>query len=178
MTRPDPHTDRQGEWLDRLADFVLANGLAASSLRALASAAGTSDRMLLYYYPDKDAVMAATLERVAARMVGLLAAAAPAQPVAYAALHAQMVPQLRDPAVWPYMRLWLEMAARAAQGDALYARVGEAIGRGFLAWIGSQLACTDGERARLAACLLIKMEGMVLLLSLGLDDAVDQAFAP
>jgi AcrR family transcriptional regulator len=50
--------DRLSLLLDRLADYVLAHGLTASSLRPLARAAGTSDRMLLYYFADKDAVMA------------------------------------------------------------------------------------------------------------------------
>jgi AcrR family transcriptional regulator len=167
--------DRLSHLLDRLADYVLAHGLTASSLRPLARAAGTSDRMLLYYFADKDAVMAATLERIAARMTALLVAAAPPQPLPYAQLRTALAAQLRDPALWPYMRLWLDMAARAAHGDALYARIGESIGRGFLAWAGDQLACAAADRAGLAARLLTEIEGMVLLTSLGLGDAVDAA---
>ena len=61
-------------------------------------------------------------------------------------------------------------------GDhALYARIGESIGRGFLAWAGDQLACAAADRAGLAARLLTEIEGMVLLTSLGLGDAVDAA---
>ena len=169
--------DRLSPLLDRLADYVLAHGLTASSLRPLARAAGTSDRMLLYYFTDKDAVMAATVERIAARMTALLAAAAPPQPLPYAMLRTRLAAQLRDPALWPYMRLWLDMAARAAHGDTLYAGVGEGIGRGFLAWAGEQLACAAADRPALAARLLTEIEGMVLLTSLGLVDAVDAALS-
>ena len=38
--------DRRALLLGKLADHVLAHGLSASSLRPLAKAAGTSDRML------------------------------------------------------------------------------------------------------------------------------------
>ena len=58
--------DRRDALIDRLADHMLAIGIGASSLRTLAKAAGTSDRMLLYYFRDKDELVAATLERIAA----------------------------------------------------------------------------------------------------------------
>ena len=56
MTKPD---SRRTEIVERLADHVLAHGLSASSLRPLAKAAGTSDRMLLYYFADKSEMMTA-----------------------------------------------------------------------------------------------------------------------
>jgi AcrR family transcriptional regulator len=168
-------TARLDPLIDRLADYVLAEGLAASSLRPLARAAGTSDRMLLYYFADKDAVIAAALERVAARMIGLLAMAAPPQPLAPAALRDHLAPLLADPGVWPFMRVWLDMAARAAQGDAGIRTVGAGIGRGFLDWLGQHLDVPPKQRAGAAARLLIEIEGTVLLASLGLDDAITAA---
>lgn len=39
--------------LERMADHVLAAGLRGASLRPLAQVAGTSDRMLLYYFTNK-----------------------------------------------------------------------------------------------------------------------------
>ena len=59
----------------RMADHLLATGLRGASLRPLAAAAGTSDRMLLYYFADKDELLAATLAEVAGRMLPLLEAA-------------------------------------------------------------------------------------------------------
>ena len=137
--------------LDRLADHVLANGLLASNLRPLARGAGISDRMRVSYFTDKEAVLTATLDHVAARLGGLLDAhRAPA-------------------ALWPYMRLWLEIASRAATGDALYRAIGERIGRGFLAWGAAQLDTPDDTDA---ARLLATVEGAMLLKSIGLDDVV------
>lgn len=168
-----PSADRPAAWLDALADHVLAHGIAASSLRALARAAGTSDRMLLYYFSDKDAVLAAVLQHAATRMMALLGVVAPPQPLATAALRMRVLPMLRDPAVAPFMRLWLELAARGAAGDPLARRIGADIGRGFLTWI--EMHSTGGDDRAAAARLLAEIEGTVLLDSLGMRDVVDQA---
>jgi AcrR family transcriptional regulator len=170
-----PQADRHNLLVDRLADYVLAEGLAASSLRPLAKAAGTSDRMLLYYFADKDAVVAAALERISARMVALLDMAAPQQPLAPDALRDHLAPLMQDAAVWPYMRVWLDMAARAAQGDVAIQRVGAGIGQAFLDWLARHLDVAASERGGAAARLLIEIEGTVLLASLGLDDAIAAA---
>jgi len=168
-------TDRHDALIDRLADHVLAHGLSASSLRPLAKAAGTSDRMLLYYFADKDAVIAAALERVAARMVMMLDMAAPPAPLAPVALRDHLAPIMQDALVWPYMRVWLDMAARAAQGDTAIRVVGAGIGRSFLAWLARHLDVPASEQPAAAARLLIEVEGTVLLASLGLDDAIRAA---
>jgi hypothetical protein len=49
--------------------------------------------------------------------------------------------------------------------------VGEQIGRGFLEWGRAQLKSdTDAQRDIDAARLLVSMEGMLFLKSIGLDD--------
>jgi AcrR family transcriptional regulator len=169
MARKD---DRLDQWIDRLADHVLAHGLAASSLRPLARAAGTSDRMLLYYFADKDAIIAAALGRVADRMIAMLDAAAPPAPLEPAALRAHLLPMMGSPMVVPFMRVWLDMAARAAQGDTAIQAIGARIGDGFLVWLARHLAVAEDARAASAVRLLIEIEGTMLLSSLGMDAAI------
>ena len=72
---------RRAAIVERLADHVLVHGLVAASLRPLAKAAGTSDRMLLYYFSDKTEIIAATLQRIAERMVTLLGAHTAPEPL-------------------------------------------------------------------------------------------------
>ena len=54
-----------GERRDQLAegatDYVLEHGLIGLSLRPLAAELGTSDRMLLYHFTDKDDLVATVL---------------------------------------------------------------------------------------------------------------------
>ena len=176
VTKPDT---KRADIIERLTAYVLAQGLSASSLRPLAKAAGTSDRMLLYYFPDKPALIAAVLEEVAARMITLLEAVKAPEPVPAEVLEARLLPMVLDPAVWPFMQLWLEMAAQAARGDEACARVGEGIARGFVAWLEAQLDLADASsRSAAALRLLMTIEGGVLLKSLGLGEGIAAIAAP
>ncbi len=168
--------DRRSDILNGLADHVLAHGLIASSLRALAKAAGTSDRMLLYYFKDKSEIIAATVEVVAARMVLHMNDMASPQRLPLDALVRHLAAVLSDPLFRPYMRLWLEIAGMAARDDPFYTQVGEVIGRGFLTWGAAQIAEeNEGQHIREAAKLLIMIEGIVFLNSIGLNDVVQTA---
>ncbi|MEU2422433.1 TetR/AcrR family transcriptional regulator [Streptomyces sp. NPDC007851] len=57
--RPDPAKRR--DLLEQVRGYVLRNGLADLSLRPLARALGTSDRMLLYYFGTKERMVAEAL---------------------------------------------------------------------------------------------------------------------
>jgi AcrR family transcriptional regulator len=167
---------RRDTILDHLADHVLAHGLAASSLRPLAAAVKTSDRMLLYYFGDKASLIAATLERVAARLVALLDARVTGAPLPLESLIPKVAATVTDPALWPYMCLWLEIATLAARGDAFYRQVGADLGQGFLDWGAAQIdSPTHEARTRDAATLLVMIEGILLLRAVGLGDIAGQA---
>jgi AcrR family transcriptional regulator len=164
---------RRAEIVERLADHVLAHGLVAASLRPLAKAAGTSDRMLLYYFSDKTEIIAATLQQIAERMVILLSARTSAQPLPLGELTLHLSSVVLDDQFWPYMCVWLELASRAGRDDPLYAPIAAQIGTGFLAWGEAQLASDDPtSRARDAAKLLVTIEGMVLVKAIGMGETV------
>ena len=50
-------TEIRQDLLDRATDHVLAEGLIGLSLRPLAAAIGTSDRMLIYHFGSRDALV-------------------------------------------------------------------------------------------------------------------------
>lgn len=162
--------------VERLADHVLAHGLVAASLRPLAKAAGTSDRMLLYYFSDKTEIIAATLQHIAERMVTLLSARTSPEPLPLGELITHLSSVVLDDLFWPYMCVWLELASRAGRSDPLYAPIAMQIGSGFLAWGEAQLSCPDpASRARDAARLLVTIEGMVLVKAIGMGETVDRS---
>lgn len=162
--------DRRDVIIDRLADYVLAEGLSASSLRPLAQAAGISDRMLLYYFKDKAAVIAATLERIYDRLVAVLMTETAQKLMPVDRLRDKLLATLLSDRLWPFMCVWLEVASLAARGDPFYRTVGDQLGRGFLAWGTAQLdSPTPEARDADAARLLVTIEGMALLRSVGLD---------
>lgn len=55
---------RRAELLDRIAQYVVTNGLSDLSLRPLAAAVGSSPRVLLYYFGSKEALIVEVLRRV------------------------------------------------------------------------------------------------------------------
>src|SRR4029453_4888280 len=69
---------RHDDLLDRVTDYVLEHGLIGLTLRPLAAAIGTSDRMLIYHFGSRDALVSA----VVARSTGRAIAGADAPPAA------------------------------------------------------------------------------------------------
>jgi AcrR family transcriptional regulator len=169
---------RRAAIVERLADHVLAHGLVAASLRPLAKAAGTSDRMLLYYFADKTEIISATLQCIAERMTTLLSARTASEPLPLGELIMHLSSVVLDDQFWPYMCVWLELASRAGRGDPLYAPIAVQIGSGFLAWGEVQLASADSAtRARDAARLLVTIEGMVLVKAIGMGETVERSLS-
>jgi AcrR family transcriptional regulator len=168
---------RRAVILESLADYVLAHGVSASSLRPLAKAAGTSDRMLLYYFTDKAEMMTATLGVIAGRIMAAMEARKAPRPLPFEQLQPIILDAIVDDDMWPFMRVWLEIASLSANGDTFYRAVGEQLGRDFLAWGAAQIDAPDeAQRHNLAARMLVMAEGMVVLKSIGLDGDARAAF--
>jgi AcrR family transcriptional regulator len=69
---------RREELAEAATDYALEHGLIGLSLRPLAEALGTSDRMLLYHFGDKDDLVATILRTSSARsMAGIRALPVP-----------------------------------------------------------------------------------------------------
>ena len=61
--------NRRQELLEAATDHVLAEGLIGLTLRPLAAALGTSDRMLLYHFDNRDALVSAVVARATERAI-------------------------------------------------------------------------------------------------------------
>lgn len=158
---------RRDDLLDKVTDHLLACGLGEDSLRRMAQAAGTSDRMLIYHFGDKASLMGAALTRAAQRLTAILDAARPA-PMSPEALWQGLQGAAGNPAIWPFLRLWLGLVARAAEGDGAARQHGHALATMFHHWIDRALDMPEGEARRdQALALLQRLEGLVLLRAVG-----------
>ena len=169
--------DRREAAIERMADHVLLEGLGAATLRPLAAAAGTSDRMLLYYFADKDELLSATLDRIATRMIVQLDDAIPVEPRRpFSDLLEQVWAAMDAESLQSFMPLWLELASGAARGLQPHRDVAGKIADGFLAWVRMRLQPgDDGEPSSLAALFLVAIEGMYLLKAAGRGGLPDLA---
>lgn len=172
--------EQRAEAVERLAAHLLRTGLAESSLRQLATAAGVSDRMLLYYFSDKSEVLAAALARIAGDLALELAKAIPAD----AALTAQRLAVVAAgmttaPPMRPYMRLWIQVVAAAARREAPFVDIAQQITDGFLAWIEARLApeavVDPTARRAVAGAVLAVIDGFALLEICAGADVADAA---
>jgi AcrR family transcriptional regulator len=172
----DIREQRREAAVERMADHLLDKGMAGASLRPLAAAAGTSDRMLLYYFADKDELLAVTLERIAGRLRSALDAALPVGVrLPYAALLNALWSAVGSPGLAPYMRLWLELAAGAARGREPERTVAGAILEGFVTWVRDHLDADRQAGGDRAALLLATLEGLLLLDAAGRRDLAEAA---
>ncbi|MCZ4499015.1 MAG: regulatory protein TetR [Marmoricola sp.] len=62
------------ELLERVTNHVLEHGLIGLSLRPVAAAVGTSDRMLIYHFRNRDALVSAVVARANERAMAAVAA--------------------------------------------------------------------------------------------------------
>ncbi len=164
-------TATQAKLLAPMGQFVLANGLQNASLRPLAKAAGTSDRMLIYHFGSKDALLAAIMRCIADQMTaGLTATFAGQERMTAADLLRRVWEIAQTPATRPVMRVWLELTSMAARDGGATQDIAMGIADGFLAW--TQVHLKDPE---LASLVLTHFEGLLVMQEAGRADIAEQS---
>ena len=168
---------RRQQILERTADHVLAHGLQGASLRPLAAAAGTSDRMLLHYFADKEALLTATLTLITQRLIAMLEHAQ-TDPLPFQRLLPHLADMMQDARLQPYLRLWLELVALAAGEQEPFRTTARHIANTFVTWIaGALIVEREDDRAPLAALTLAIIEGCIIFDALGDDSTSTVALA-
>ena len=157
--------------LPALAGHVLANGLGAASLRPLAKAAGTSDRMLVYHFGNKDDLIEEVLEYIADIYSGALDAAMGQERAGTRAeVIARVLDTMRNPAMQPFLALWWEIVAGAARGAQSYEDAAQRMMARLLDWLEEQMPEGDPDPRGGARYLLTLTEGAQMLSTIGHAD--------
>lgn len=166
---------RRDSALERVVDHLLEHGLGGASLRTLAAAAGTSDRMLLYYFADKDELMLAAFERIVQRLSARLAGMLPAGRQPFDVLLRQMWAMLKLPEYEPYQRVWQEALGRASQGEPLYGGMANRVLDIWVAWFEERLDAAPAERRGQIAAIVAVASGLAVQRHIGRNDEADAA---
>ena len=161
-----------------MAAHVRGTGLAGASLRPLARAAGTSDRMLIYHFGTKGGLIAELLDHLAAEMLSAMAAALPRKRAATeAACAAEIVGLLRTPTFRPYLRVWLDIVSAAGRGEADHVQAARRILTGQVDWIVSRLPEGMEDARQRAKEMLTLIQGALVLEIAGMTKAADLTLA-
>lgn len=152
-------------------EHVLDHGVATLSLRPVAAALGTSDRMLLYYFGSRERLLVAVLAEVGAQLQGHLAEALPERAVRPAALLLAAEAALRAAQVDRHLRLYVEMSGLAARGQEPFRTVAAVVTDGWRTWLDTRLDVPPGDREAATAGVLAAIDGLLLLRYLVSPDA-------
>ncbi|MEU0430245.1 TetR/AcrR family transcriptional regulator [Streptomyces sp. NPDC006290] len=184
MSRP-PDQAKRLDLINRVRAYLIRNGLADLSLRPLARALGTSDRMLLYYFGTKEGMVAEALaldeRRPLLRARDMLEATdSTRDPAGVRRFMEETWQQFRAPGLRPALRLYVEiMAASLIHSD----RYGPVMHDTLTEWTDlltsafRDLGMTE-VRARTEATLLVDATFGLVIASLAEDDRdrTDAAF--
>ena len=164
--------------LPLLAAYVLENGLADVSLRPLAKAAGTSDRMLLYHFGSKEELVAALLEYLASMYAATLDAAFPdGAAMSRRSLAEAVLRTTAQPDFASFMRVWWDIVAGCADGNAHYLASAGAMADRLLEWIETHLPTDDPNPVAGARAVLAVIEGAMMLRTIGRGDIGEAGLA-
>lgn len=160
----DEVRSRKVQLASTLADLALKEGIATLGLRGMAAKVGTSDRMLIYYFGTRDQLIVDVLEQVSTRLSALLLRIDDGSRSSPGQFLMRVLAMAHDPEIAPFMKLWTEVIARGARGEAPYDRIGPGAVKSWTDWIDSKLApSSDDTDVGRAAALLSIVEGVTLL---------------
>jgi AcrR family transcriptional regulator len=98
-------------------EHVAEHGVGNLSLRGLASALGTSHRMLIYHFGSREGLLIEVIRAVEAQQRAALAELLLDDDAPPAETMRRMWRRIADPALWPNERLFFEVYAQALQGS-------------------------------------------------------------
>ncbi len=158
--------------------YVLRRGVADLSLRPLAAAVGTSDRMLLYHFGSKRALIERVIELASADLAGMVLDEVSAGGTSAERLERLWV-RLASDAAAPYIRLWFEVQGLAAMRREPYVTTVPGLVRAWTdlsAAILADLGLPDDQARRAATVEVAAIQGLLLdLLATGDRERVDTA---
>lgn len=164
--------------LERIVDYVMANGLSDLSLRPLADAVGSTPRVLLYYFTSKEALIASVMAGVRERQRAIFDAL-PRNPRSYADTVRAAWALMSDPKHERVFRLFFEVYGLAQQGPLRFPDFAERAVHDWLAYLGAgarEEGHTPADARAIATILLAGYRGFLLdLCATGDRKRIDRA---
>lgn len=168
--------ERRDVLAELATDYVLEHGVIGLSLRPLAAALDTSDRMLLYHFASKDALVAEVIGRSNARSLAVLRRLPRASSVAAGVL--ALWRAMSDPQLDRCQRVYTQAAALGLLGQEPYRDVVRASNAEWSKAVAAYLTscgATVARSARIARFVDATIMGLHLDLSIETPAGVGKA---
>lgn len=140
--------DKKQQFLQKIVEYILINGLSQTGIRTLAKAAGTSDRMLIYYFGSKNELLDQSFKAISGQFSTQLDAMMGTHKRSADQLLEELSTQALFDVMKPGVQLAFELIGLAARGEEPYASNAREIAEIWMAWITSKLENPDPMVAR------------------------------
>ena len=146
--------------IEKISGYLLENGLNDTGIRRLAKAAGTSDRMLIYYFGSKDELMNQVLGSIADGITAQLDALLGIKIRSEDALLAELTAVALQPFFKPAIQLWFELVGLAVRGKEPYLSNAHLFSDNWIEWVISRMEEPTIEKA---TDLYAHLEGRLMI---------------
>jgi len=156
MTRTVDLANR-AELLERVAEYVVANGVSELSLRPLGAAVGVSPRTLLYHFGSKEAIVTAVFGYLRAAQIAIFEELKRSEVSTPGAACRAAWGYMSAPDMAPKLKLFFETYALAVRDPARFPGFLEGAIDDWLAFLSSPLCARglDAARARTVATIVL-----------------------
>lgn len=166
MSNRNKLEQKKAQIIQQVTRHLIEQGLSDVGLRTLAKVAGTSDRMLIYYFETKDALLGEVLQTIASNFALQLDDLLGQHQRSAETLRTELLALSRSPQFGQIIQLWFELVGLAARGQEPYAVYATAIANNWLQWIEQRL---EESHASEATALFAELEGRLMMKLIGID---------
>ena len=157
MARPKPDRNKI---LAAISSHLLETGVAGASLRPMAAAANTTDRLLIYHFGNKEKLLFEVMEQLAIELATKLNNKISRTVFKNKNELINFVMELMQSAEFkPYAHIWLEIVANAARNQPAYVSVSRTITDIFYHWVSAHHSGSKDEVFE----ILTTIEGLMVL---------------
>lgn len=152
------------EMLEAAVRLALDEGVAALTFGRVAAAVGTSDRMVVYYFPTKADLVVGVVTAIGTQLQATLETAFGPDPLNADELMRRAWPVLAaEPSVTIFGRFF-EVIGLSLAGQAPYTALAPALLDGWIDWLAGRVeAPTAARRRAIAAGIVARLDGLLLL---------------
>lgn len=165
----------QADILEGAVAAAFDDGLSRLTFGRVATRLGTSDRIVVYYFPSKDDLIGAVLVAVGIRLQETLAPTLTAPAADHLALVRAAWPILARPDADPIFALFFEALGLAASGREPYRSLVPALVTGWIDWSSGYITGNAARRLSEAEAAIAVLDGLLLLRQLAGPESADRA---
>jgi AcrR family transcriptional regulator len=169
------HKYTREQILDDAVAMALTDGLSSLTFGGLARHLGTSDRMIVYYFPSKTTLVTDVLLEIGSRLQRVLADALVEPADSHRELARTAFKVLAREEFDPLFAVYFEVCGLAATGVTPYHDLADPLTEGWIAWLAGFFSGTTKRRRAEAEASLALIDGILLLRQLAGPAAADRA---